>query len=406
MNMDEVKDLVKKIKSRKVNDAANNTKCEREAMQEIIDFIEFFGKVLGWKCSYEWTSKRNVRHWFAVLLLSFFWSQIIYTQIMHCVNGQYKRILETFAVYGGAASCGLRIRCYVKFNKEITALHNFSFKITRQAGSLTEQIEKQQRRNLKVYKFICMAEISSLMVFSYNPLKSFFFRGEYFSLLPIEMIFIDQTELTGFLIANALMSVMGVVLVWSSMFVAMNFVASISNYSILVDVIEYDIRQLDTFWENPTTTSLSERHMFLRNICQKCQDKDNFIAEVKNIFDETIFFYFSVVYISQIVCLYEVEMENWMPGYGLAYGMFVEMLFHCCFGTKVTVVNDRMHYILTQSKWYTYDQHSQKIFLDLLNSNMNSQELWIGPLTPLSVTTGITIVKSIYSYYTFLAEAV
>ncbi|XP_037049690.1 odorant receptor 67d-like [Bradysia coprophila] len=405
--MDEMRESVKKIKStKKVDGTANNTKCESEALKQIVNFIEFFGKVLGWKCSYDWTGKGNLRHCFTVLLVIFFWTQVIYTQISHFVNGEYKRILEVCAVYGGGASCGLRVRCFIKFNKNITALHNFSFKITRQAGSLAEQIEKQQRQNLKLYKLICMIEVSSLLVFSYNPLKSYILRGEYLSLLPIEMIFIDQTQLSGFLIANAIMSVMGVVLVWSSMFIAMNFVASISNYSIQVDLIESDIKQLDALWENKKATNLSERYSFLRNICQKCQDKDNFIAEVKNIFDETIFYYFSIVYISQIICLYEIEMEDWMPGYGLAYGMFVEMLFHCCFGTKVTIINDRMYYILIQCKWYTYDLHSQKIYLDLLNSNMNAQELWIGPLAPLSVTTGIQIVKSIYSYYTFLAEAV
>ncbi|XP_037038357.1 uncharacterized protein LOC119075890 [Bradysia coprophila] len=404
--MDKTRDLVQEVNSKKVDGTANNTKYESEALKQIVNLIDFFGKVLGWKCSYDWTSKRNLRHWLATVLLSFTWTQFVYTQINHCLNGEYKRTLEVFAVYGGGISCTLRVRCFIKFNKNMTALHNFSFKITRQAGSLTEQIEKQQRRNLNLYKLICLVEVSSLLVFSYNPLKSFILRGEYLSLLPIEIIFIDQTQLSGFLMANAFMAVMGVVLVWKSMFIAMNFVASISNYAIQVDLIEFDIKQLDALWENTNTNSLSERHSFLRNICQKCQDKDNFLAEVKNIFDETIFYYFAAQYISQIICLYEIEMENWIPGYGIAYGMFVEMLFHCCFGTKVTIANDRMYYILVQSKWYTYDLHSQKIFLDLLNSNMNAQELWIGPLAPLSVTTGIQIVKSIYSYYTFLAEAV
>ncbi|KAJ6634915.1 hypothetical protein Bhyg_13496, partial [Pseudolycoriella hygida] len=96
--------------------------------------------------------------------------------------------------------------------------------------------------------------------------------------------------------------------------------------------------------------------------------------------------------------------ENWIPGYGVATVLFGEMLFYCLVGTKTTITNERLCYIIGQSNWYTYDIHSQKIVLLLLHSCMNARELWIGPLAPLSVFTGTQIIKSIYSYYTILME--
>lgn len=60
----------------------------------------------------------------------------------------------------------------------------------------------------------------------------------------------------------------------------------------------------------------------------------------------------------------------------------------------VPLQNERLCYIITQSKWYTYDNHSQKMILILLNQSMNSEELWIGWLKPLNVlaATEVTLV--------------
>ncbi len=163
----------------------------------------------------------------------------------------------------------------MRYFKQITALHRFSFKITRQAaGHVVQQLAKQQLKNLKLFKFISMVVLQSLLVFLYNPMKSFFVNRELLSLLPIDIVFTDQTQLSGFLLANLIMAAMGVYLISVSLFVSLNFYAIIVNCSIQVDLIEIDIKQLDTFWSNTSTTSLLQRHLFLRNICQKCQDKD------------------------------------------------------------------------------------------------------------------------------------
>ncbi len=149
-------------------------------------------------------------------------------------------------------------------------------KIIRQAGRHTaEQFENQQRKNLKLFKLISLVMLQSFLMFMYNPMKSYIVNRELQSLLPIDIMFTDQTELFGFLIANVVMVSMGVYLICVSLFVSLHFYAIIFNYSIQVDLIEIDIRQLDALWSNKTNkASLAERHLFLRNICQKCQDKD------------------------------------------------------------------------------------------------------------------------------------
>lgn len=93
-------------------------------------------------------------------------------------------------------------------------------------------------------------------------------------LLPIEIMFTDQSTLSGFLIANVFMIFMGVYYGYlASLYVGLHFIYAILNYSMQVDLIEVDINELDELWRDTSTTTVFERHLFLRNICQKCQDK-------------------------------------------------------------------------------------------------------------------------------------
>lgn len=116
--------------------------------------------------------------------------------------------------------------------------------------------------------------LTSGLIYLYNPIKSLVYEQKLVSLLPIEIVFVDQSSLTGFLIANSLMVVMGLYAVFESLFMGLHFVAAIFNYSIQVEIIECDVKQLDEFWSNSSISTKAERYFLLRNICQKCQDKN------------------------------------------------------------------------------------------------------------------------------------
>ncbi|XP_037039483.1 odorant receptor 67d-like isoform X1 [Bradysia coprophila] len=392
-------EIKRKCRKERPNNDAKTT------IKETFNFLAFFGKVLGWECTYEW--KTNPRHWLTTIDIVFMWYHMIYSQIEHFMTGEYGRIFEIFACYGISVSCVLKFWWYLKYFREITALHNFSARIIRQASrQMTEKLQHLELLKQRIAQFLGFSAAVSTAAYLFNPVQSVINRdkGEMVSLLPYEISFTDQSTLSGYLVANACMSIMGVYAVFISLFVVLHFITIILNYSVQVDIIEVDVKQLDEFWRDHKKTTV-ERHLFLRNICQKCQDKDNYMREVKRIFDRLIFSFFCGAYLSQVLCLYEVQVKNWMSGYGIAYGLFTEMLLYCYFGTKAVSINERLCYVLTQSNWYTYDIYSQKIFLHLLISCMNAKELWIGPLAPLSFFTGIQIVKNIYTYYAFLAEA-
>lgn len=77
---------------------------------QCFDFIEMIGIFLGWKMNQNW--KSNPRHLCTVGYLVFTWTQVLYSQFKHFLNGEHKRIIEAFAMYGACIS--------VKFNSRLT----------------------------------------------------------------------------------------------------------------------------------------------------------------------------------------------------------------------------------------------------------------------------------------------
>lgn len=120
-----------------------------------------------------------------------------------------------------------------------------------------------------------LASLATL-IYLFYPIKAFIVDRELTPLLPIEIMFIDQSTLSGFLIANILMIVMGLYAVDGSLYVALHLSNTILNYAMQVDMIEMDIDELNELWNDRTCSSISKRHKFLRNICMKCQDKHKY----------------------------------------------------------------------------------------------------------------------------------
>lgn len=100
----------RKCKLRKVNGTVRQKERKEGRIKECFDFIEMFGKILGWELSYKW--KINPRHIFAVSYLTFTWSQFLYSQFKYFMDGEYERIFEVFAVYGVAISVKICLSNY------------------------------------------------------------------------------------------------------------------------------------------------------------------------------------------------------------------------------------------------------------------------------------------------------
>lgn len=124
-----------------------------------------------------------------------------------------------------------------------------------------------------LYKFIASLAVIIIAIFLFYPVKSFLIDGVLVPFVPIEVIFLDQTTLPGFLMAGALMIVVGLYCALGTELMGLTFVYLIENYALRVDILEIDFHELDALWEDTKSpATLAHRHMFLRNICRKYID--------------------------------------------------------------------------------------------------------------------------------------
>lgn len=121
-------------------------------------------------------------------------------------------------------------------------------------------------------KFIC----SFLLIgssFFFAPMKSYFIDNTLLSYVPVD-VFIDQSTLRGYIIANLYFVAGGCLSCLLTMFFSMIFAFCILNVSVHVDMINEDFTELDEMWRNKCSTSEKRRYAFLRNICMKIQDNN------------------------------------------------------------------------------------------------------------------------------------
>lgn len=114
--------------------------------------------------------------------------------------------------------------------------------------------------------------MSSVGLFVVCPFKSYFVDNELISLLPLEIVFVNQSTYSGFAIANTVMTSMGVFAALGTVLYGALFVYAILMYALLVDLIGQDFKDLDDMWAEGSTVPLAHKQSFLKNICKKKQD--------------------------------------------------------------------------------------------------------------------------------------
>lgn len=214
----------------------------------------------------------------------------------------------------------------------MTALFKATYKICQQStGPQVEKLTKHLHENFNQYKILVSLAIIITGVYLYYPLKSYVVDGERVPFVPLEMMFVDQSTISGYCIASILMVTGGILAVLSTLYMGLSFVALILNYGPRVDILETNFKELDEMWCDASKSTIGYRHMFLRNICLKFIDMRqyavnnnlvspstkltlnlyfSYIAEIKEVFDQKLFIFFAFAYLSQILCLYQIRVVS------------------------------------------------------------------------------------------------
>ncbi|XP_037026304.1 odorant receptor 67d-like isoform X2 [Bradysia coprophila] len=371
--------------------------------KKILKFIFLPTILMGVRLNYGWQPQRHLMMWFTMFNLAFAWCCFLYTQYVHISSENDKmKVFKVFALYGLGISCIVKGLNYLMRFKKVQALLEFMLNICRQNSTdkRADILKSQLRKLYSKLKVFAICVLGNLALFVSVPVVSYLLNQDLITLIPAIIPFVDQTTLHGYLTANCIMSVNGLLTACGTTFCACLYILLIFNFTMQIELIGDDIRNLDRMWADKKQ-SLGSKRAFLRDIFIRCQDSDNYIVAVKEIFDRKMFAFFCGAYFSQIFCLFEIAQNNWISGYSIALLLFQEMMYYCYIGTQKN--NERLCSLICGTNWYEYDIQSQQVFmLLLLHSSQNRSELKIGPLAPMNLSTGIEILRSIYSYYAIL----
>lgn len=122
--------------------------------------------------------------------------------------------------------------------------------------------------------------IAVLVFYVTVPIKFFFIDNVKIPLMPIQILFCDQSTLSGFLAANSLMGIMGIISGIATIMYGSGFLICICNYVYQVDLIGQDVKDLDEMWDGSSTTSVAYRHAFLCNVCRKLEDMKRYDFDI------------------------------------------------------------------------------------------------------------------------------
>lgn len=265
--------------------------------KEIMKFI-FLPAILimGIRVNYNWKPHRQFMFWFTYSNLIFAWICFLYTHYLHTKNNEMIRNLEVFACYGvglsvrhifgevfhgksnffsGFFKCIFKSGNYLLHFKKILALLEFMLQVCRQNsnGRRAILLKTHLKKCYKSFILFAVCISANACLFLSVPVISYLVKKELIALVPCEVPFIDQSTLSGYLTANVIMSVNGVLAACGTIFSATSYILLITNYTVQVELIGDDFDCLDEMWADKKQP-LRHKRAFLRSICMRCQDMD------------------------------------------------------------------------------------------------------------------------------------
>lgn len=133
------------------------------------------------------------------------------------------------------------------------------------------------QRNFEFQIIIAIGMGLGTLFYLLVPITTFFVDKKLVALMPLEILFCDQSTTYGFFFANSVQATMGLHLYLFTLTYTSLFVTYITNYSVQVNLLAIDFNHLDKMWTGEINQPVAYRHAFLLNICKKRQDSNKFV---------------------------------------------------------------------------------------------------------------------------------
>nr|QGW45440.1 odorant receptor 67 [Bradysia odoriphaga] len=336
----------------------------------------------------------NARMVLAALLLFVTYPFLFYTKLVVWPNVPF--LLEVLCIYGALIPSTLKFTLIVRHVKQLTPMHDFFEKIliSHTTGSRSDDLVKEMNNAYNTVKFFVVVSVPCFAVFVLYPVQAFVTEGRLIPIMRIEFPFVDQTDMKGYLIGLAYVSLIGFLAVLGNVAFDVTVLTFLLEFKSLVTLLEHDLHEYYEFSKEKETYSTQYRDSFLKNICKKYNDIHRFLLCFQRTFGNVTYHSICALYGSLICSVYATLNNGWIPGYGFCLFCFIQLYFQCILGTFVDNQQDRMSQAFYLTPWYEYPIRVQKIFLLLIHaSSFNAVKLRIGPFALLDVQTGVTVTK-------------
>ncbi|KAJ6635265.1 Odorant receptor 67d [Pseudolycoriella hygida] len=371
-----------------------------ETYERIHSLNLVFGSVVGLKVDPFW-KYNNLTRW-TFFLLNFSTAMTVYSMIL--VKTDPSKLIETASIVGIIIPAFAKFDVMLNYSRNALALVDFLEHVFKNIvdGPKAKLLKTHIDETFVSIKICLLVETLALLLFLCYPVYAYVNNDELVQLIPMQFPFIDQSNTTGFIIANMIMVKLGLWAFTGSVGFDLYLARLIDSYCALVKLLQYDIIEFAEMSREGSGVSRHYRKTFLRNFLLKCQDKDRFIQNINDVYADVIFKQFSCVYMSMVFTIYAIIRNKWYSGFGIVVFFLVEIYILCFLGTTIKNENDKFCHAIYDMPWYDYSLSEQRIIQILLHSSQNTMELWIGVFAPLNVETAVEITKSIYSTSTMI----
>lgn len=179
------------------------------------------------------------------------------------------------------SKCSMRYHTLLTYSKEMVGLLyglRTLCRRTTEGSRQSELLVTSIQRFFKLLKTYTTVTFCCLVVYLMSPVKMHFVDKKLVALMPLDVLFCDQSTTFGYVMTTFVQVTMGLHLLLISFATTLPLFTYILTYDVQVYILGENFKELDEMWTGKRNVSLAYRHAFLLNMCKKRQDMNKFVG--------------------------------------------------------------------------------------------------------------------------------
>ncbi|XP_059621831.1 odorant receptor 67d-like [Phlebotomus argentipes] len=143
----------------------------------------------------------------------------------------------------------------------------------------------------------------------------------------------------------------------------------------------------------------------IKRIIQQHGQYLDYINRLDEMFNGMFLMQFGSFAFSGSVALYVARISDWFAIYGIIATSYFQLFFYNSLGSVIETKNHEIAEEFYNCKWFMMSIKDRKMIMLMLQRARTVPTLSVGHLAPLNLETGMSIYKTLYSYFLLLKDA-